>query len=650
MPVRAIAPGSVVVWVRGAGSSDDLAACLERIPAEALPVVTSGAHDGAGFGREVVVQPGGNPLATAAPADVVLLDAHCDVPQGWLGRLRDAARADSLIATARPLSGAQLDAPASILDSTLSLRPRVDPPTADTGCVYIRRSALALVGAAEQGLFERCTLAGLVHVLAGDLVVGPGEPVAPDSEPVARALSAARRAVHALSLVIDARLASGHSAGTRVHIAQLVRALAGSGRARVRVVADGAARAALPAIDGVEVIGESEAIASPGDVVHRPLQVFGGWELVSLQRMAERVIVTHHDLIGYRNPSYFASPADWEEHRRVTRSALALADHVVFVSAHAREDALAEDLVEPGRASVVHNGVDHVVAGAVRAPAAPAPAAPAAPAPADPAAPAALAALPAETELIVCLGADYRHKNRVFALRVAEQLTGAHGWNGRLVFAGAHVGTGSSAADEAELLARVPSLRECVVDLGPVSDGERMWLLQRAGLVLYPSVYEGFGLVPFEAARAGVPCMWAAGTALSELLGDEPAPIAAWDPDAVALHALRLLRDPDARGPNVARIEAAAAALTWDAAAGELIALYGRTCDAPRSRASAYERDQTGQALSEDALRLLGRGGALPAELERPLLALATHPAVGRPVLGVIRLGYELAMRARRRT
>ena len=33
----------------------------------------------------------------------------------------------------------------------------------------------------------------------------------------------------------------------------------------------------------------------------------------------------------------------------------------MFFSAHAREDALAEDLVEPDRASSVHIGVDHVL-------------------------------------------------------------------------------------------------------------------------------------------------------------------------------------------------------------------------------------------------------------------------------------------------
>ena len=41
--------------------------------------------------------------------------------------------------------------------------------------------------------------------------------------------------------------------------------------------------------------------------------------------------------------------------------------------------------------------------------------------------------------------------------------------------------------------------------------------------MLYPTVQEGFGLVPFEAARAGVPCLFAAQTSLAEVLPREAA-------------------------------------------------------------------------------------------------------------------------------
>ena len=65
----------------------------------------------------------------------------------------------------------------------------------------------------------------------------------------------------------------------------------------------------------------------------------------------------------------------------------------------------------------------------------------------------------------------------------------------------------------------------------------------------------------------GVPCLWAEGTSLSEVLPDETAGITPWDAEASADRALELLRDLGARDRNVAAIRTAAVKLTWDAAA-----------------------------------------------------------------------------------
>ena len=46
--------------------------------------------------------------------------------------------------------------------------------------------------------------------------------------------------------------------------------------------------------------------------------------------------------------------------------------------------------------------------------------------------------------------------------------------------------------------------------------------------------------------------------------------------------------------------------------------------------------------LSEDALRLVGPHGALPRDLERPLLALANHRRLAAPLFGAIKGGYRL--------
>jgi hypothetical protein len=163
-------------------------------------------------------------------------------------------------------------------------------------------------------------------------------------------------------------------------------------------------------------------------------------------------------------------------------------------------------------------------------------------------------------------------------------------------------------------------------------------------------VYEGFGLVPFEAAEHDVPCMWAKGVSLSELLPDSAAGIDPWDPAISAARALELMREEQARRDNVEAIRGAAAGLRWDAAGRQLLEIYRVTSDAPPSPASALERGEglMRGGLSEDALRLVGPNGALPRELERPLLALATHPTFRAPVFGAIKAGYRASRRWRR--
>jgi GT2 family glycosyltransferase/glycosyltransferase involved in cell wall biosynthesis len=639
----------------------------------------------------------------AAPADVVVLNSDVVVGEGWLEGLRDAAYSDSRVATATALTNHgslvsvpdrrpapklppewSLDAASAVVRArSLKLRPRL--PTGIGHCMYVRRSALELIGTfdlaftpgygEEVDFSQRCIRSGLSHVLADDVLVlhhggasfshnGKRNPAQDAHEkiietrypyyhhsvrmleedvagPLCRALSAARRALRGISVVIDGRVLSGPMTGTQLHVLELVAALARTGEAAIRVVIpetlSSYAKQALAVCPGVELVTRWEALDARielADVVHRPYQVGTDEDLSFLARLGERLIVTNQDLIAYHNPSYFPDFDSWEGYRRITRSALAVADRVMFFSAHARDDAVAEDLVETGRASVVHIGVDHVLTRV----------------PTEPVAPRGTSRLPDGAEVILCIGTDFRHKNRTFALRMLEQLQRRHRWGGYLVLVGPAVSRGSSSADEAEVIALRPRLADAVLSLAAVSEAEKTWLFERARLVVYPTVHEGFGLVPFEAADHGVACMWAKGTSLSELLPDEAAAIVPWDAELSADAAFRLLSEPEARERNVAAIRSAAAQLVWDSTASRLLALYHETCDRPATPASAIERRSglmTG-TFSEDAIRLIGPGGALPEDVERPLLAFATHPQVGAPMFGVLKFGYRAGYRLRR--
>jgi glycosyltransferase involved in cell wall biosynthesis len=646
-------------------------------------------------------------FAAASPADVVVLNSDCEVAEGWIEGLREAAYVDSTVATATALSnhgslvsvpdrrpspqlhpGWDLDrAAAAIRERSLRIRPRL--PTAIGHCMLVRRTALDLVGdfdlaftpgyGEEVDFSQRCLRSGLSHVLADDVLVfhhgggsfsSNGQPSPSQEEherllarrypyyhdgvgvlqddvagPLARALGVARRALKGLSVAIDARVLVGPITGTHLHVVELTAALARSGEARIAVIVpeelNSWAGEALRTLSGVRLLTRHQAEAvltrEPADVVHRPFQIANDEDLAFLAQLGERLIITNQDLIGYRNPSYFRDGDAWQGYRRITRNALSLADRVLFFSAHARDDALAEDLVEPSRASVVYIGVDHRFAGEA--------------ATLTPARPERAELLPADAEAILCIGTDFRHKNRVFALRMLEELQRRHAWKGYLLLAGPTVAQGSSRRDEAAALRARPEVDRATLDLGAVSEAEKEWLYARAQLVLYPTVYEGFGLVPFEAAAREKPCLWARGTSLSELLPDEAAQIVPWDAEASADRANRLLHDQALRRANVAAVREVARNLSWEATAARLLECYSETCDAPASSASAIERRDGSMSgmLSEDAMRLIGPGGALPADLERPLLALATHRQIAGPMFRAMKLGYRASYRLRHR-
>src|SRR5262249_27598649 len=275
-----------------------------------------------------------------------------------------------------------------------------------------------------------------------------------------RALGRARRARTDLSVIVDAGILSAPITGTQINVIETIAALARTDAIRLRalVPADLSADAArrLQSVAGVELLTHADArhlTANRADVVHRPYQVSNPGELPLLSGLADRLVITNQDLIGYFNPAYSPSHEAWEQFRQLTQGVLAVADRVLFFSGHARDEALAEELVEPHRANVAHLGVDHRDLVTDH----------------PPSRPAGVDELGEEAPVMLCLGADYHHKNRPFALRVLDRMRAAHDWGGCLVFAGPHVPYGSSAAAGAGILRPDPGLAASVVDFAAVT-------------------------------------------------------------------------------------------------------------------------------------------------------------------------------------
>jgi glycosyltransferase involved in cell wall biosynthesis len=489
-----------------------------------------------------------------------------------------------------------------------------------------------------------------------------------------------------LWVTIDARALDGALMGTQILVLELTRALARTEALRLRVLIY-AERIDRETLESLRELPETEILAvedvdettPPSALFHRPQQAFSQADIALAWQLGERVVLSQLDLIAYRNRDYFADADAWEDYRRASRHGMIAAERVLVLSEHTRRELLDEGLVEAERITVIPPGLDHCSQG-------------------QPHRPSRLGTRAGEDGedaneqgqdtheqgedthaqdegahepgFLLCLGTDYHHKNRVFALRLLAALRERHGWSGRLVLAGTHVRYGSSREAEREELDSHPELRAAVDDLGAVGEGEKEWLMRHSGAVLYPSTYEGFGLVPCEAALHGVPCLFAATTSLAEGAIGEAATIVPGDPTRSADAAAKLLHDPRARAQQVELLAGAARELTWDRAAVATVDAYREAAEAPVREAATLSRDavarerkltaahaETVQTLIDErelvlrdynelveavgpARSLVGPEGALPDDLQRGLLALSARPALSRPLYGGLARTY----------
>ena len=157
-----------------------------------------------------------------------------------------------------------------------------------------------------------------------------------------------------------------------------------------------------------------------------------------------------------------------------------------------------------------------------------------------------------------------------------------------------------------------------------VSEAEKAWLYGNAGLVLYPTISEGFGLVPFEAAHFGVPCLSTRQGSLSEVLPADLPTMDSFEVAPAAELAATLLRDEGAAGKLVDRILEHGRTFTWARVAQQVVEVLWEVTGRPATRTVAIrgERMHGIAHLDEAAVRRSG-----PAQgVRRHGAVVRTHP------------------------
>jgi glycosyltransferase involved in cell wall biosynthesis len=120
-------------------------------------------------------------------------------------------------------------------------------------------------------------------------------------------------------------------------------------------------------------------------------------------------------------------------------------------------------------------------------------------------------------------------------------------------------------------------MQEDIVFTGYVPDERLKSLLMQADALVFPSIYEGFGLPPLEAMACGVPVVTSNRASLPEVVGDAALLVEdPLDPEEIAERVETLLRDPALRDVLVKKGRERARMFTWERAARQVREVYDR--------------------------------------------------------------------------
>jgi glycosyltransferase involved in cell wall biosynthesis len=337
-------------------------------------------------------------------------------------------------------------------------------------------------------------------------------------------------------------LVPGRLGGSETYVRELLRGLGRSGGNDYRVVVPPVApdsgeglptvvarayRSASSTPDRLVAMGLAAARPGPltahlegAGVVHFPLTI-------ELPRTPLPKVVTLHDVQHLDLPALFPR-AERALRAVLWHRSLRRAERVIAISEFVRERAVARLGLDGERVRVVPLGLDHDV----------------------------LRPGASEREAFVLYPArPWRHKNHP-RLYEAFEVVRRERRELRLVLTGG--GDFGAVPDGVDVR-------------GHVTQAELVSLLQRASALVFPSLYEGFGLPPLEAMACGCPVACSNAGALPETVGGAAKLFDPHNPEAIAGALLEVLNEP---APWVERGLERAEQFSWDETARLTDAVY----------------------------------------------------------------------------
>jgi len=284
------------------------------------------------------------------------------------------------------------------------------------------------------------------------------------------------------------------------------------------------------------------------------LDLFHATHYVLPPLLRGRAVVTIHDIIHLLYPQFLPSRAAHFYARFMIRRALSRADRIITVSYNSKRDLVDYFDVPSTRIEVIYNGVSPRFHPDVPA--------------AERARVAAKHGLP--VPYLLFLGGEKPHKNLQGVVRAFAEALRRAPLPHFLVLAG------PPPRNQLRLEALVAALdlKPRVFLPGLVEEEDLPGLVAGADVLLYPTLYEGFGLPVVEAMACGTPVLTSSNSALQEIAGGYAYLVDPMDVDAIARGIVALATDEKVRADFRELGKKRALDFSWDKAAERTLEVY----------------------------------------------------------------------------
>lgn len=274
-----------------------------------------------------------------------------------------------------------------------------------------------------------------------------------------------------------------------------------------------------------------------------------------LPPLRSRAVVTIHDIIHLLYPQFLPNRAALVYARVMIRRALRRADRIITVSYNSKRDLVDYFGIVPSRVDVIYNGVSRDFRPDVP----------------DEERARVARQYGLRRPYLLFLGGEKPHKNvqnvvRAFAEARRARPDLPHG----LVLAGPM--PKNSARTDAIIAAL--DVGSAVSLPGLIAEKDLPGLISGADALLYPTLYEGFGLPVVEAMASGVPVLTSSTSALQEIAGGYAYLVDPLDVDAIARGILALTTDAKVRADFIELGRKRALDFSWDKAAERTLEVY----------------------------------------------------------------------------